>query len=356
MPTPTQTFTTPFDVPLVGIAPLGIGPNHMVSGAGSPQDEVYLPADDDAPLGMRMFDAVGPDPVTRHFGASYSLLERLRPDVASLARFAHRVEIATFHMCAAFEHAGVREFRIEIERRGARRNERTTWFAWLADTTFCRFRTLRRALTYEWTPPAEVEPLTYSAFHSLCDLTPASGHHLKQLFFSRREKAIEALVGQLDLIAKLLEDAVGLAADTENALSDRSAEEAAARLASGQAEILDRAGETLGLRAAAKRLGMSHQNLHKRIGTGSALGVVRGRELIVPSIQFVGSGEGVKIVPHLRRALRPFEEAGAGTWSALQYFVELDPALGAIPMDALKAGKVDAVVDAARAFLGLDEE
>jgi hypothetical protein len=302
---------------------------------------------------MRLFDT-GTDVAARHFGASYSLLERQRPDVASLARFAHRVEIATFHMCAAFDHAGVRDFEIDVERRHPRRG-RTTWFAWLADTTFCRFRTLRRALTYEWTPPAEVEPLTYSAFHSLCDLTPASSHHLKQLFISRRKKAIEALVGQLDLIAKLLEETVGLAADTEHALSDRSAEEAAARLASTQADILGRAGEALGLREAAKRLGMSHQNLHKRIGTGSALGVMRGRELVVPSIQFVGSGEDEKIVPNLKRALRPFEEARAGDWSALQFLVELDPALGEIPMAALKAGKVDAVVDAARAFLGLDE-
>jgi hypothetical protein len=341
-------------MPTAGLFAPGIFTTHL-SGAGSPQDEVYLPTDDDAPAGMRMFDAVGPDPVARHFGASYSLLERVRPDVASLARFAHRVEIATFHMCAAFDHAGVRGFEIDLERSFTRRRGGTTWFTWLADTTFCRFRTLRRALTFEWTPPAEVEPLTYSAFHSLCDLTPASGHHLKQLFFSRRPKAIEALVGQLDLIAKLLEEAVELAADTEHVLSDRSAGEAAARLASSQAEILGRAGEALGLREAARRLGMSHQNLHKRIGAGSALGVMRGRELVVPSIQFVSSGDAEKIVPNLRQVLRPFEEARAGVWSALQFLVEQDPALGAIPIELLKQGDVTAVVAAARAFLGLDE-
>lgn len=330
-----------------GGLPLGL----TAAGAGFVSDEGMLPISDEALAGPGPFDVGGVEPASHYFGPSYTLLERQRPDVASLARFAHRVEIATYHMCAAFEFAGVR-FQIEVERppRAA-----LSWFAWLAETTFHRFRTLRRALMHDWTPPAEVEPLTYSAFHSLCDLTPAAGHHLKQLFFSRRTQAIEALVSQLDLIAKLHQEAIALASNAEDVLSDHSAEQAAARLASTQAEILGRAGEALGLREAAARLGMSHQNLHKRIGTGSALGVMRGRELVVPSVQFVPAGDGEKIVPNLRSVLQLFEEARAGSWSALQFLVEQDPSLGAVPIEALKAGALEAVVASARAYLGLDE-
>ncbi|HEX8076529.1 MAG TPA: hypothetical protein VF511_01845 [Chthoniobacterales bacterium] len=198
-----------------------------------------------------------------------------------------------------------------------------------------------------------MEPLTYSAFQSLCELTP-SGHHLKQLFVSQRGFAIEALVNQLDLIAEVVQHAVGLAFNAENLLNDRSAEHSAAQLASNQAEIIAQAGEPLGLREAARRLAMSHQNLHKRIASGSALGVMRGRELVVPSIQFVKSGDGEKIVPHLRNVVGLFREARAGDWSALQFLVEEDPRLARRPIEALKAGDVEGTVAATRAYLGLD--
>ena len=111
----------------------------------------------------------------------------------------------------------------------------------------------------------------------------------------------------------------------------------------------------LSLRQAAERLGMTHQNLHKRIGSNSALGVMRGRQLVIPSVQFVESKDGVKILPELRQVLRLFAEASAGTWTALQYLTEHDPVLGATPIEILKAGGVDAATAAARAYLGLDE-
>lgn len=319
-----------------------------------PPDEVYTPFEDNAPPGMPVFDTVIADPVMRHFGASYGLLDRSRPEAASLARFAHRVEVASFYMCAAFEQGGVRDFALDAgasqrPRRGA------SWFSSIADTTFCRFEVLRRALKHDWTPPAEVEPLTYSAFHSLCDVIPSSAHNLKQLYLSQREDAIASLVHQLELTAKLLEEAVSLASQSSAVLHDRAAEDDAARLASIQAEILSTAGETLGLREAAARLGTSHQALHKRIRTGSALGVMHGRELLVPTVQFVADGKGVKIVPELKRILTLFEQSGAGLWSALQFLTDHDPLLGAVPIERLKSGDVDRSVHAARGFLGLDE-
>jgi hypothetical protein len=330
-------------------------PLGLAYGAGFSPSEPYPRSEGGGLAGMGLFEAAGAEAAARHFGASYSLLEHQRPDVASLARFAHRVEVATFNMCVAFEYAGVRDFEIEIAiDRTSRPGAPLTWFAWLAETTFFRFRTLRRALMHNWTPPVEVEPLTFSAFQSLCELTP-SGHHLKQLFASQRAFAIEALVNQLDLIAKVVEDAVGLAFNAENLLNDRSAEQAAVQLASNQAEIIARAGEPLGLRDAARRLDMSHQNLHKRIAAGSALGVMRGRELVVPSIQFIASGGDEKIVANLRNVLGLFKEARAGNWSALQFLVEEDSGLGGRPIEALKAGDVERAVAAARAYLGLDE-
>ncbi|PWE53725.1 hypothetical protein DEM27_24625 [Metarhizobium album] len=340
----------------------GSGHGGMLHGGGSvfsksvfASDESYIPADDAPPRGMPIYDAFGPEPAAMHFGASYVLLERQRPDVASLARFAHRVELATFHMCVAFEQAGIRDFYVEFESIQPKRRAKLSWFTWLADSTFSRFKVLRQALMYEWTPPAEVEGLTYSAFHSLCDLTPASSHSLKQLFFIRREHAIKSLVKQLDLTAGLIQDALALAADAEHEISDKAHEDDANRLAANQAQVLAQAGEALGLREAASRLGMSHQNLHKRVGSGSALGLMRDRELIVPSAQFVESADGVKIVPDLRRVLSLFEESKAGNWSALQFLVEPDPVVGGKPLDALKGGNVELVIRAARAYLGLDE-
>lgn len=335
----------------------GTSSARMLALDNSMHDEMTMLSDEDALTGLASPEASGSESLTHPFGTAYSLLERQRPDVASLARFAHRVEVATFHMCIAFEQAGVHDFevRIEADRKRPRRAQRVTWLAVLADTTFDRFKTLRQALRHDWIPSADVEPLTYSAFHSLCELTPAAGHHLKRLFHRRRSEAIEALVGQLDLTAKMLEDTMELVSSIEHTLSDQSAEDDAARLASAQAEILARAGEPLGLRQAAERLLMSHQNLHKRIKGRSALGLMRGRELIVPSAQFVQTDEGLKIVPDLKRVLRLFEEARAGEWAALQFLVELDPRLRDAPIEVLKRGNVAEVVASARAYLGIDE-
>lgn len=286
---------------------------------------------------------------------SYRLLGRHRSDVASLASFAHCVEAATFFMCVAFEEARVRDFDVRDDERRPSQSPNRSWFLEIADASFIRYRTLRRALLHDWDPPREVRPLIYAAFYNLCEITQAAAHQLKHLFARDTARAIEKLVGQLDLIANQLEAAIDLAADVENVLTDQTAVEDASRLKSVQAAILEQAGESLSLRAAAEQIGTSHQNLHKRIGTGSALGVMRGKEIVVPAIQFVGHEGAWQIVPHLRRVTAVFRNACAGAWSTLQFLVEHDPGIGAVPMEALKAGEVDAVVAAARAYLGLDE-
>lgn len=284
----------------------------------------------------------------------YGLLEQYRPEVASLARFAHSVNVATFYLCIAFQHGSVRfDLNIDPPRRPRKED---SWFTMLVDETFQRFGMLRRALMLQWTPPAEVEPLTYSAFSSLCELAPAAKPSLKKLFISRREHAVASLVDQLDLVAKQLEEAVKLADVVEVQTARTLDSEDDARLASNQSAVLALAGQPLGLSEAAKRLGTTRQNLHKRISTGSALGVMQGRELVVPSIQFVHEGDTVKIVPHLRSVTSLFRDAQAGDWSLLQFLSEHDPMLDDVPMEKLKRGEVEAVVAATRAYLGLDEE
>lgn len=287
---------------------------------------------------------------------SFGLLDRERPDIASLARFAHRIELATFQMCAAFEQGGVVDFRADAERDGRNRRNSHGWFPTLAEATFRRFGVLRQALMHDWTPTAAVEPLAFSAFNSLCELTPAASHPLKVMFFSHRSKAMKGLVGQLDLIAQQLQEAIALAADLDEGDSDPAHDGAAARLAASQAAILARSGEALTLTKAAARLGTTRQNVHKRIGVGSVLGVMRGsRSLIVPSVQFVEEDGKWNIVRDLRPVLDVFEMQRAGSWSALQFLTEHDPILEGVPIEELKAGQVDKVVAAARAYLGVEE-
>lgn len=317
--------------------------------------EVFTDAEDELPLGMPVFEAVSAHPIQRHFGGSYGALERVRPDVALLGRFASRVEIASYYLCTAFEQAGVADFAVDVDCVSRLRGGKSSWFVWMADTTFCRFQIVRRALRHAWTPPAEVEPLFYSAFHSLCDLTPASSHHLKQLYMTKRSKAIDSLVSQLDLTGQLLEETVALFSQSDEAVHDKVAADDAARLAAAQSEIIANVGEMLGLREAAARIGKSHQSLHKRIHAGTALGVMHGRELLVPAFQFVADGRHWKVHPDLKQVLALFARSGAGMWSALQFLTDQDPLLGAVPADRLIDGDVAAVVHAARGFLGMDE-
>src|SRR5690606_16130064 len=121
----------------------------------------------------------------------------------------------------------------------------------------------------------------------------------------------------LDLVSQLMEDALGFASEAEHALNDSTTEGDASRLDAVQAEVLGRAGTPHPLTEAAVVLGMSRQNLHKRIGTGSALGVMRGKDLIVPSIQFEDQAGKTMIVEGLRDVMRVFRDAQAGDWSAL---------------------------------------
>lgn len=123
-----------------------------------------------------------------------------------------------------------------------------------------------------------------------------------------------------------------------------------------QTALLERAGERLTLTEAAERLKITRQALHKKIKGDAALGLMIGETFVVPSAQFVTGDSGTRVVAHLKDVLTLFSKSGAGGWSALQYLIEPDPALGgAVPLDLLKIGDVATVVASARGYLGLDE-
>lgn len=119
--------------------------------------------------------------------------------------------------------------------------------------------------------------------------------------------------------------------------------------------LLEQAGGGLSLRQGAERLGITREALYEQIKAGGALGLMEGRKLVLPRLQFIGAGEKVKVVEGLSAVIRLFEGAGAGRWSALQFLIGRDLNLEAAPIEALQAGNEKAVVAAARAYLGFDE-
>ena len=134
-----------------------------------------------------------------------------------------------------------------------------------------------------------------------------------------------------------------------------SPEPAAAGFAAAREALLAAAGGALSLTEAAKALGVTRQNLHKRIHTGSALGMLLEDRIVVPKLQLVGGDGRTAIVPGIERVMRPFLEAKAGAWSALQFLLDPDPNLGRPPIEALRAGEIAGAEHAARAYLGLDD-
>lgn len=283
---------------------------------------------------------------------SIQILEHERSDVASVARFGQRVDRASYCLYVAFDKAKVDDFELSIEppvvtpRRGV-----GLWYSNLFSSTLHRYSDMRRALLHPWTPPAEVELLTSCAFSILSHITPAESQ-LRNLFASDRSRAFRELTHHLDLYVNQLKAAIELSTDLD-AAPDNAEQQAQAE--SVQKDLLAKAGNALSLTEAAGLLEVSRQALHKRIGLGTALGMMHCSELVVPDAQFVMEGEKLKIVDGLSGVVRLFDTSGAGRWSALQFLIEKDPNLGVAPFDALKAGKRDAVIGAARAFLVLDE-
>lgn len=293
-----------------------------------------------------------------HHGArphDLDLLETRRSDIASLARFSQRVDYANWHFCAALDASDEPALWRKPAKRVRIRTAPKTYFAQIATHSFDRWQSVRAILIHARKPSEEAQPLCRAGFWSLCELTPANSQ-LKQLFEMNPVRACHELVSHVDVVAEQLELTTRLAEDLSNEDAAAAKADDAARLDALQRELLDKAGDRLTLTQAAERLSMTRQALHKKIKTGAALGLMIGDTFVLPSAQLIDSESGTSVVVHLRNVLSLFTEAGAGDWSALQYLIEPDPALGgAVPLDQLKAGDVATVVAGARAYLGLDD-
>jgi hypothetical protein len=196
-------------------------------------------------------------------------------------------------------------------------------------------------------------------FVTLSEMTPAD-RLLVDL--SRRDWAagVKSLGSQLALLRCQFEEIAALEEDlgTETEGAPEDAKDSVGR-AFGQTHdaLLEQAGGAYSLTEAAKMLRISRQAMHKRIAGGTALGMMgEGNEIIVPRLQFTVGDDKPKVLFGIDAVTKQFNEAAAGPWMALQYLIDSDPNLGRSPIEALQAGEREAVVQAARAYLHLDEE
>ena len=93
-----------------------------------------------------------------------------------------------------------------------------------------------------------------------------------------------------------------------------------------------------------------------RVKTGSALGLMDSAELVLPTFQFIEEGNRTSILEGLGKIIKLFDASKAGRWSALQFLLEQDPNLAMAPVQALRTGEVQQVVNAATAYLDVDED
>lgn len=266
-----------------------------------------------------------------------------------ISAFPPRISHAAILLSAAFAEADV-VFRLPPHRPSARYKATSRWYHTLVDTCLHRSREVRNALVHHWTPSGRAERLWDDAFFTLCDLTPAR-RELLVLFHHDRSRASVELAKYLELATQQFELSANLLAEVEVPPATEASDEQ--RFKQLRVALLERAGGGLSLTQGAKLLGITRQALHKRIKAGTALGMMDGEKLVLPRLQFVTGGDKVKLVNGLSDVVSLFERAGG--WSALQFLVENDPNVGAAPIEGLNAGRVKAVVAAARAYLGLDE-
>lgn len=286
---------------------------------------------------------------------------------AGIARLAARIEASAVVLSAEAAERGIT---ITAARKPAGRSraprrevaDHLAWFEAVVWSSRLRLVEVKAALEafgrVERPGDAEARVVRY-----LADLTPL---RVQLVRLSRKDlrRAMEETARQLDALDVHLASAAALlgdpgpagAADEGAGGAGEAPEDDAAAFERISADLLDRGGGGMSLREAAGALGTSKQALHKRIHAGTALGMMRGREIVVPRVQFAEEGgKVVGFLPGIAEVLATFREAGERGWGALQFLVEQDPNLGRAPVQALREGRVEAVVQAARAYLGLDE-
>lgn len=197
------------------------------------------------------------------------------------------------------------------------------------------------------------------AFRALSDLTPAAPQLWKMvkvdrtLAYKELAKHLEIVRIQYEQTADLMER---LATDAdEDITATWSSDRDSTDFARVRSALLDRAGGSLSLTEAADLLAVSRQALHKRILAGTALGMMAGSEIAVPRLQFVDTHGQHTVLPGIGDVTKLFKREEAGPWMALQFLTDPDPNLGRPPIEVLRQGEKDSVIQAARAHLHLDE-
>jgi hypothetical protein len=269
--------------------------------------------------------------------------------------FNYRIQSAALLMSAAFEEAAVRDFDFAKTRSVSWRSSTTrTWYNSVVHNVIDCSRHVRNALVHEWKPTPRAERLAIDAFVILSDLTPARNELLRLCRYDR-PRAFSELARHVELAANQFRLSADLLAEVEG-VSRTQELPSEARFAELTRLLLQRAGGGLSLTEAATLLGTSRQALHKRVKTGSALGLMDGAELVLPKFQFIQEGNRIGILEGLGKIVKLFDGSKAGRWSALQFLLEQNPNLAMAPVEALRTGKLQQVVNAAAAYLDVDED
>jgi hypothetical protein len=180
---------------------------------------------------------------------------------------------------------------------------------------------------------------------------------LRGAFLDRARRAVESLCRQLDDAA--LHAAV--AAPTDNAVlisalraaPDTTLVSAADPLAEARLEglriseqLLNHEGKPWSVQAVAAHLGITRQAVAKRAASHRLLAIDIGRHgHAYPAWQFVRGG----VLPGLEATLDALD--GHDAWMQLSFFLGASPRLDdRSPLEALRAGALDAVLQAARRF------
>ena len=276
-------------------------------------------------------------------------------ELAALARLAVYVDHAALLMSAAFAAADVRDFTPGRRRQTIRPSGGATrWYTGLTNDLLTRLSEIRNALGHRWTASPEADALAAEAIELLAELTPVPSQ-LVALYRSNRAAGLAELARHLAIVERQYALAASLIERPEAGGEGRpSLDPVATDLIVARQGLLEAADGALSLTEAADALGVTRQNLHKRIHAGSALGMLVDGRIVVPRLQLVPGAGKLVIIAGIERIVRPFLETKAGAWSALQFLLDVDPNLGRTPIEALRAGDVAGAEHAARAYLGLD--
>jgi hypothetical protein len=276
-------------------------------------------------------------------------------ELAALTRLMVYIDQAALFMSAAFAAADIRDFTPGRRRQTIRpKGDATRWYAELTNDLLTRLSEIRNSLAHGWPSSAEADALAADAVALLAELTPVPSQVLA-LYRSDRAAGLAELARHLEVVDRQYALAASLVGRLEPGGGGRASPEPAPGFVAARKTLLAAAGGALSLTEAAQVLGVTRQNLHKRIHSGSALGMLLDDRIVMPKMQLVGQDDSTAIVVGLERVVRPFVEAKAGAWSALQFLLDPDPNLGRPPIEALRAGDIAGAERAARAYLGLDE-